>query len=70
MEEVLRESGLDWTAVQVPLLTNRLLTGRYRTAYGATVPGGTRLSRADAAHFMLRAIERPETFLQAVSIGY
>ncbi|MBB4932699.1 uncharacterized protein YbjT (DUF2867 family) [Lipingzhangella halophila] len=70
MEDVLRGSGLDWTAVQVPLLTNGPLTGTYRQARGRRVRGGLRLARADAAHFMLRAIGRPETFGHPITAAY
>jgi uncharacterized protein YbjT (DUF2867 family) len=34
MEDILRQSGLDWTVVRPPRLTGRPLTGIYRTAYG------------------------------------
>ncbi len=34
MEDVLRDSGLDWTVVRPPRLTDGPLTGTYRTAYG------------------------------------
>jgi putative NADH-flavin reductase len=69
MEDILRDSGLDWTAVGVPLLTDKPPTGSYRTAYGRSVRGGFRIARADAAQFMLQAIERPETFGQSVAIA-
>src|SRR5438552_2776004 len=32
MEELVRESGLDWTIVRPPRLTDKRLSGRYRTA--------------------------------------
>ena len=34
MEDILRASGLEWTAVRPPRLTNKPYTGTYRTAYG------------------------------------
>ncbi|WP_433170202.1 NAD(P)-dependent oxidoreductase [Actinoallomurus sp. CA-150999] len=69
MEDLLRDSGLDWTAVGVPLLTDKPPTGTYRTAYGQSVRGGRRVTRADAAHFMLRAIEQPETIGKSIAIA-
>jgi hypothetical protein len=69
MEDVLRASGLDWTAVGVPLLTDKPPTGTYRTAYGQSVRRGYRISRADAAHFMLRVIEQPETIGKSIAIA-
>src|SRR5713101_9222679 len=40
MEDALRDSGLDWTVVRPPRLTNKPLTGTYRTAYGRNLPRG------------------------------
>ena len=40
MEDVLRDSGLDWTMVRPPRLTDKPATGRYRTAVGQNVRGG------------------------------
>src|SRR5690242_11412994 len=54
MEDVLRDSGLDWTSVRPPRLTDKPLTGRYRVAYGRNLRGGVLVSRADVAHLMLR----------------
>lgn len=70
MEDLLRGSGLDWTAVRVPLLTDKPWTGVYRTARGRSIRGGFRLGRADAAHFMIRSAMRPEDIGQAVNIAY
>lgn len=69
MEEVLRESGLDWTAVRPVRLTDKPVTGTYRTAFGQNVRHGLFISRADVAHYMLRAINEPETFRQTVGIA-
>ncbi|MFC8797864.1 NAD(P)-dependent oxidoreductase [Promicromonospora sp. NPDC057138] len=66
MEHVLRTSGLDWTTVRPPYLSDGPVTGRYRTAVGHSVPGGVRLSRADTAHLMLRVLDDPTTIGQAV----
>jgi putative NADH-flavin reductase len=69
MEEVLRDSDLDWTVVRPPRLTDKPVTGTYRTAYGQNVRRGIFVSRADVAHYMLRAIEQPETFRRTVGIA-
>lgn len=70
MEDILRGSGLDWTAVGVPVLTDKPPTGSYRAAYGQSVRGGLRISRADAAQFMLGALDQPETIGQSIAIAY
>jgi putative NADH-flavin reductase len=69
MEDVLRDGDLDWTAVRPPRLTDKALTGSYRTAPGRNLPGGVRISRADVAHLMLRVLDEPETIKQAVGIA-
>jgi uncharacterized protein YbjT (DUF2867 family) len=69
MEEIVRDSDLDWTISRPPRLTDGPLTGVYRTAYGQNVRGGVTVSRADVAHHMLWAIDRPETVGQTVGIA-
>jgi putative NADH-flavin reductase len=69
MEDDLRASGLDWTAVRPPQLTDKPLTAGYRTAYGQNLHGGFRVSRADVAHLMLRVIDEPESVKQAIGIA-
>lgn len=69
MEDVLHGSGLDWTAVRPPRLTDKPLTGTYRTAYGRNLRGGLFVSRADVAHYMLRALGEPGSVKQTVGIA-
>lgn len=54
---LVRDSDLDWTIVRVPRLTDGPARGRHRV--GAVGRGtGPLISRADAAAFMLREVER------------
>ena len=69
MEDILAESGLDWTVIRPPQLTRKPLTGTYRTAYGQNLKGGLSVSRADVAHLMLRVLGQPETIGQAIGIA-
>jgi putative NADH-flavin reductase len=69
MEDILRESGLDWTVVRPPRLNDKPLTGTYRTAYGRNLRRGLLVSRADVAHLMLRVLDQPETVKQAIGIA-
>lgn len=69
MEDLLRDSGLDWTAIRPPKLTNKALTGHYRTATGQNVRGGWSVPRADVAHLMLAVLGRPETIGQIIGIA-
>jgi putative NADH-flavin reductase len=70
MEDLLRESELDWTVFRPPRLTNGPLTGRYRTAFGQNLRRGALISRADVADAMLTALDQPETIRQAIGIAY
>ena len=69
MEDVLRESDLDWTVIRPVRLTDKPLTGTYQTAYGQNVRHGLFISRADVAHCMLRVLGEPETYGQTVGIA-
>ncbi|WP_412538393.1 NAD(P)-binding oxidoreductase [Longispora sp. K20-0274] len=70
MEAELRDSGLDWTSVRPTQLTGHPLTGRYRTAPGRNLPGGRKVGRADVAHYLLRALDDPDTIGRPVGVSY
>lgn len=57
MEELLSESGLDWTVIRVGLLTNDPARGHFRAADDHSIHGMGRIGRADVADFMLAQIE-------------
>ena len=63
MEKIIISSGLDWTIVRPPQLTNQPRTGAYRVREGHLPGFGFKISRADVADFMIGAIEK------RVSIG-
>jgi putative NADH-flavin reductase len=69
MEDDLRGSNLDWTAVRPPRLIDKPVTGTYRTARDRNLRRGLFISRADVAHCMLRVIDQPETFGHTVGIA-
>jgi putative NADH-flavin reductase len=69
MEDIFYDSGLDWTVVRPPQLTDKPPTGAYRTAHGQNLRGGWSISRADVAHYMLRVLEQPDTIKQAIGIA-
>jgi putative NADH-flavin reductase len=69
MEDILRGSGLDWTVSRPPKLTNKPLTGVYRTAIGRNIRGGWSIPRADVAHHMLDLLDKPETVKQVVGVA-
>ncbi len=70
MEDAVRASDLDWTLVRPPRLVDKPLTGAYRTAINANLRRGMVISRADVAHLMLAAVDRPETVRAAVGVAY
>jgi uncharacterized protein YbjT (DUF2867 family) len=70
MEEQLEDSGLDWTSVRPPYLSDGPLTGVYQVAYGTSLPRALKLSRADVAHCMLGAIDDPRAFRTRLTVAY
>ncbi|WP_282694340.1 SDR family oxidoreductase [Streptomyces sp. CC208A] len=70
MESELAASGTDWTSVRPPKLTDRPVTGRYRTVVGGNPPRGRTLARADVAHAMLAMIDDRRTVRQGVGVAY
>lgn len=71
-ERVLEESGLDWTAVRPPTLTDGPTTGEYALGFGTGEMGRLTLdiSRADVAHFMLRELGADTHVGETVGISY
>jgi putative NADH-flavin reductase len=69
MEDVLRDSGLDWTVMRPPRLTDKPATGTYRTAYGRNLRRGLYISRADVARHMLLVLEDPMAISQTIGIA-
>ena len=58
-EAEVTRSGLDWTIVRPPRLTDQPATGKYRTATDRNLPRGYTLARADLAACMLGLISDP-----------
>lgn len=70
MEDAVQASGADWTIVRPPRLTNKAATGQFRTAFDENVRRGRSIGRADLAHFMLDAINHPDTIRHTIGIAY
>ncbi|MDX2005491.1 MAG: NAD(P)-binding oxidoreductase [Meiothermus sp.] len=64
-EEILRESGLDYTIVRPTGLTDGPRTGRYKVGSS----GSGRISRADVAEFVLRVLPDPQWHGRAVVVS-
>jgi len=70
MEEKLRKSGLDWTVIRPPRLTNGPRTGVYRTALHLHLAQASGVSRADLADYMLRSLQDSSSYQAIVEISY
>jgi putative NADH-flavin reductase len=68
MEEVFEKSGLDWTMVRPPELTDKPYTGRYRVREGHLPHFGFRVSRADVADFIIKAVEDHMTTRKIIGV--
>jgi putative NADH-flavin reductase len=66
----LSTSGLDWTMVMPPMLTNGPARRSYRVDGDALPPRGIRINRADVAEFMMQQIENPQWVGKGVYIAY
>ena len=70
MENVIRESGLDWTLVRATRLVNRPGTGRYRVSPDFPPPHGRTIARADVAHFIAAALTDNTWLHEAPVVAY
>jgi putative NADH-flavin reductase len=68
MEEVVRASSLDWTLVRPTRLVNTPPQGEYRIRPDYPPPGLTKISRADVATFMIRALTEGSYLRQSPAI--
>jgi putative NADH-flavin reductase len=66
----LLSSGLDWTMVMPPMLTNGPARGNLRIDGEALPPNATSISRADVATFMFQQIEDAQWSRKGVYISY
>ncbi len=69
MEDVFARCGLDWTIVRPPELTDKPYTGNYRVREGHLPRFGFKISRADAADFMIKAVENRSSIRKIVGIS-
>lgn len=70
MEQVLGNSGADWTVVRPPRLTDRRATGRYRIAVDRPLRGARTISRGDLAAELLRLLIDERAVRATVGIAY
>ena len=63
-------SGLDWTMVMPPMLTNATPHGSYRIDGEALPRNGSRIAREDVADFMMQQIDNPQWIRKGVYISW
>jgi putative NADH-flavin reductase len=68
MEAILQKSGLDWTIVRPPGLTNRAGTGAYRVREDHLPRFGFVISRAEVADYMIQAAENGSSIGKIVGV--
>jgi putative NADH-flavin reductase len=68
--DLIARADVDWTIVRAAVLSDGPMTGVYRTQVGDVVPGGSRISRADLADFLLTVVESGDYVRQRVAIAY
>jgi putative NADH-flavin reductase len=70
MEGLIKTSGLDWTIVRAPKLTDGKATGTYRNITGLPLRGIPKISRADLAAFMLKHLTDCGATKSTIDIAY
>jgi putative NADH-flavin reductase len=70
MENTFQKSGLDWTLVRPPQLTNKPRTGKYRVLEGHLPPFGFNIPRADVADFMIKAGENHASIQKIIGLAH
>jgi len=68
MERVFAQSQLEWTLVRPPELTDKPYTGKYRVREEHLPVLGLKISRADVADFMIKAVESGSAIRKVVGI--
>ena len=66
--QAVRASNVDWTIVRLPFPTDDPKTGHVKVGY-LNKDSGTRISRADAAEFMLKEVQAARYLREAPVIS-
>jgi putative NADH-flavin reductase len=69
MERIFAKSGLDWTMVRPPELTDKPYTGKYRVSEGHLPRFGFKISRADVADCMINVAEDSSTIRTVIGVS-
>jgi len=69
MEALIKESGLEWTIIRVPMLTNKPRTGAYQIAMNQHLSRGWSIARADLADYIVTHLADPGSYPALVEIA-
>jgi putative NADH-flavin reductase len=70
MEDVIRQTDLDWTLVRATRLVNSPLAGQYRVSPDYPPRGGGKISRADVSHFMALTLTEDAWIRSSPALAY
>ena len=70
MERIFAASGLDWTILRPPQLTDKPHTGKYRVREAHLPPFGFKISRADVADCFLKTVADPATIRKVLGVSH
>jgi putative NADH-flavin reductase len=70
METIVRESGLDWTIIRPPRLSNKPRTGHYQIAVNRHLARCNIISRADVADYIVRHLDDIASYRGVVEVAY
>jgi putative NADH-flavin reductase len=70
MEQIITGSGLDWTILRPPQLTDKPHTGKYRVRDGHLPPFGFNIARADVADCFLKTLPDSTTIGKILGVSH
>jgi putative NADH-flavin reductase len=69
MEALVKDSGLDWTIIRAPMLTDKARTGWYQIATNKHLSGGWSIARADLADYIVTHLADPGSYRALVEVA-
>lgn len=70
MERIFAASGLDWTILRPPQLTDKPYTLKYRVRQAHLPPFGFKISRADVADCFLKTVADPASIRKVLGVSH
>ena len=70
MERIFTASGLDWTILRPPQLTDKPHTGKYRVREAHLPPFGFKISRADVADCFLKTVADAASIRKVLGVSH